>query len=383
MSLSLYVHIPFCLKRCVYCDFVSGIYDSGKAVDYVTALKKELRGITNAKPLSTLYIGGGTPTALSTDILSGLIDNIFNHFRFIDNYEATIEANPGTVDSDKLKIIRSAGINRISIGVQSFNDAELSFLGRIHTRDEAEQAVYLSREAGFNNVGIDLIYGLPGQSIDRWKKTLKEALSLRPEHISAYELTAEKGTTLDKMLKITSGANNLKPLDEDKIIDMYNHTIDHLTSSGYIHYEISNFATPGHSCKHNLNYWDRKEYRGTGTGAHSFMEDKRFYNTDSIEHYIEAVSENRSPVKKYENISADRAFSEAIFLGLRKTGGINIESLSRRYNINILSRYNHEIEYLREAGLIEITCSGYSYETNLKLTKKGLILSNEVFARFI
>jgi oxygen-independent coproporphyrinogen-3 oxidase len=383
MSLSLYVHIPFCLKRCVYCDFVSGIYDSGKAVDYVTALKKEIRGITNAKPLSTLYIGGGTPTALSTDILSGLIDNIFNHFRFIDNYEATIEANPGTVDSDKMKIIRSAGINRISIGVQSFNDEELSFLGRIHTRDEAEQAVYLSREAGFKNVGIDLIYGLPGQSIERWKKTLKEAVSLRPEHISTYELTMEKGTTLDKMLKITSGANNLKPLDEDKIIDMYNHTIDHLTSSGYIHYEISNFATPGHSCKHNLNFWDRKEYRGTGTGAHSFMEDKRFYNTDSIEHYIEAVLENRSPVKKHENISADRAFSEAIFLGLRKTGGINIESLSRRYNINILSRYNHEIEYLREAGLIEITCSGYSYETNLKLTKKGLILSNEVFARFI
>jgi oxygen-independent coproporphyrinogen-3 oxidase len=383
MSLSLYVHIPFCLKRCIYCDFVSWIYDPGKATDYVTALKKEIRGITNAKSLSTLYIGGGTPTALSTDVLSGLIDNIFNHFRFIDNYEATIEANPGTLNSDKLKIIRSAGINRISIGVQSFNDEELSFLGRIHTREETEQAVYLSREAGFKNVGIDLIYGLPGQSIDRWKKTLKEALSLRPEHISAYELTVEKGTTLDKMLKITSGANNLKPLDEDKIIDMYNHTIDHLTSSGYIHYEISNFATPGHFCRHNLNYWDRKEYRGTGTGAHSFMENKRFYNTAGLDHYIEAVSENRSPVEEHENISADRAFSEAIFLGLRKTGGINIESLSRRYKINILSRYYYEIEYLREAGLIEITCSGYSYETNLKLTKKGLILSNEVFARFI
>ncbi|MBI5058074.1 MAG: radical SAM family heme chaperone HemW [Nitrospirae bacterium] len=410
---SLYVHIPFCLKKCIYCDFVSGIYDPRKADAYIDALNKEIHNIPEKTHLSTLFIGGGTPTTLSKNTLTKLIRHIFSHCSFTENYEATIEANPGTVDKEKLQAIRSAGINRISIGIQSFNDDELALLGRIHTSEEAVHAVRLARDAGFENIGIDLIYGIPGQDIGSWKKTLEKAAMLKPEHISTYELTVEKGTLLyeylmfhplpnplpsrERALKKTrsqsppsprgrgigGGGNKFTMPEEDKIIEMYEHTIDYLASEGYGHYEISNFAMPGFQCRHNLNYWDRGEYYGAGLGAHSFVDGNRFYNTGDLEEYLKAISENKSPVKETEHITEDTALSEAIFLGLRKTGGINIESFSKRYKINILSRYQNEIAALQEAGLIEIVSSGCSYETNLRLTRKGTPLSNEVFLKFV
>lgn len=394
--LSLYIHIPFCLKRCTYCDFVSGIYEPEKAYFYIKALKKELSNIPDKAPFSTLYIGGGTPTALSSDALSDFINYIFDIFKFVDKYEATIEANPGTLDSTKLKAIRSSGINRISIGVQSFNNDELSFLGRIHTSEEAEHSVTMAKEAGFDNIGIDLIYGVPGQTNDKWLRTLEIASSLRPQHISTYELTIEEGTALHDLLHSKSHTPSSRliipphsPLDKGGIIDeeltvqMYNSTIDYLLSEGFMHYEISNFALPDYACRHNLNYWDRGKYYGAGLGAHSFIKDKRFYNTDSLDKYLRLISENRSAVKDSEEISADKALSEAIFLGMRKTEGINVESFSRRYGRNIMSGFQTEIMELQDAGLIESVSSDCSYETNLKLTRKGLMLSNEVFQRFI
>jgi len=384
MSPSLYVHIPFCLKRCIYCDFVSGLYDPARAYAYIEALKKEISHIPDEKPLSTLFIGGGTPTALSTNTLSGLIDHIFKQFSFTEDFEVTIEANPGTVDTDKLKAVRSTGINRISIGVQSFHDEELSFLGRIHTSEDAEQAVRIAKAAGFENTGIDLIYGIPGQDIESWKTTLEKAVTLRPNHISTYELTVEKETELHKYLMGRPVPGTCLSLPaEDSTIEMYNHTIDYLTSEGYHHYEISNFALPGRQCMHNLNYWDRGEYFGAGLGAHSFVNATRFHNTESLDEYLDLISENKNPVKGTESITADMALSEAMFLGLRKTGGMNIEAISKRYNVNILTRYHKEIKDLRAAGLIEMSSSDCSYETALKLTRKGLLLSNEVFTTFI
>jgi oxygen-independent coproporphyrinogen-3 oxidase len=380
MSISLYVHIPFCLKKCIYCDFVSGLYNPARADAYIDALKKEISNISNEKPLSTLFIGGGTPTALSSDVLSNLINHIFSKFSFTKDCEATVEANPGTVDKDKLKAIRSAGINRISIGIQSFNDDELSFLGRIHNKEEACHAVNLARESGFENIGVDLIYGIPGQALESWKINLEEAVRLKPRHISAYELTAEKETELYTYLK---GGNKLTLPDEDKIIQMYEYTIDYLTAEGYIHYEISNFASPDYSCRHNLNYWDRGEYYGAGLGAHSFTNGNRFHNTDDLDEYLKLLSDNKSPVKESETITEDIALSEAIFLGLRKTEGLNVGSFSKRYNKNILSRFRKEINELQEAGLIAIACSNCSYESTIKLTRKGLLLSNEVFEKFI
>jgi len=417
MPASLYVHVPFCLKRCIYCDFVSGIYDPEKADAYIKALKKEISGIPSTTQFSTLYIGGGTPTALSTHTLADLIKHIFLHFNFSPlhpptgkggqgGYEATIEANPGTVDFEKLHALRLAGINRISIGIQSFNDDELAFLGRVHTAEEAEHAVSLARDAGFENIGIDLIYGVPGQNIVSWEKTLENAVRLKPAHISTYELTVEKGTALYEYLKNPplsrgnigecsplwqrgvrgnfamkniSKADNLRLSDEEKIIEMYECTIDYLTSKNYIHYEISNFALPDYLCKHNLNYWDRGEYYGAGLGAHSFIDHKRFYNTGDPEFYINALTENKSPVQETEQITDDKAIAETFFLGLRKTGGINLKTVSESYKKDLVRLYQKEIKELEEAGLIEYNSRSF----NLKLTRKGLLLSNEVFTRFM
>jgi oxygen-independent coproporphyrinogen-3 oxidase len=396
MSLSLYIHIPFCLKRCIYCDFVSGVYHPDKAETYIDALITELSNIPDDIPLSNLYVGGGTPTALCADTLSRLLNAAFDRFKLIDNYEATVEANPGTLDRSTLHVLQSSGINRISLGVQSFNDDELDFLGRIHSSAQAEQAVRMAGNAGFSSIGIDFIYGIPGQTIDSWKKTLEKADSLKPQHISAYELTIEEGTVLHNMMHpphltknerqknhIITDTAQVDLLQEDQITEMYEHAIDYLTSRGYIHYEISNFALPGHFCRHNLNYWDRGEYYGAGLGAHSFIEGKRSRNTDDPDEYIKLTAENKSLVKYSEDISEDMAFSEAIFLGLRRIGGINAGALSRRYNKSITSCFGDEIRELKDAGLLDIISSNSSSDTTLKLTKKGLMLSNEAFTKFI
>ncbi len=393
MPLSLYVHIPFCLKRCIYCDFVSGIYDPEKESAYITALKKEILNIQDKTPFTSLYIGGGTPTALSTPALSNLITHIFNRLCFNEGYEATIEANPGTIDIGKLHAIHSSGINRLSIGVQSFNDDELDCLGRLHSSGDAEQAVYLAKDAGFENIGIDLIYGIPGQNIVSWRKTLQKAVSLKPEHISAYELTVEQGTLLyDYMnnppsLLFRKGGEG-EFVEEETIIEMYSYAIDYLGAEGFIHYEISNFAMPDYFCRHNLNYWDRGNYYGAGLGAHSFIKEKRFCNTDSLEDYMKAIPENKSPVKKTWDITEDKALSEAIFLGLRKRKGINLKTFSELYRKDILTLYQKEIKELQEAGLIEINGSSrsnrnYGTDNYIRLTGKGLLLSNEVFVKFM
>lgn len=383
MPSSLYVHIPFCLKRCIYCDFVSGIYNPQTASSYITALRKEIAGIPDREPLSTLYIGGGTPTALPTDLLVSLIGDIADRFQFSKDCESTIEANPGTIDPAKLSAMRSAGINRISIGVQSFNDDELVFLGRIHSAGDAVRAVGDARRAGFENIGIDLIYGIPGQTMTAWEHSLAQAVSLNPAHISAYELSAERGTLLHSLLQDTeSGMNPRVQLPaEDIIIAMYEYAIDHLSASGYGHYEISNYSIPGYECRHNLNYWDRGEYYGAGPGAHSFLSGKRIRNKASAEEYISVLSEGGSPVEYSEQISSQLALSEALFLGLRKTAGVSAEAIEQRYGTNVLACFQKEIDLLKGAGLISVVAG--MHHTMLQLTRRGLLLSNEVFEKFL
>ncbi len=355
---------------------MSGIYSLQKETAYIPALKKELLNIPAKTSLTTLFIGGGTPTALSVKSLTDLIAFIFERFHFAKNYEATIEANPGTIDSDQLESIRLSGINRISIGVQSFDDAELKYLGRLHSSREAQRAVSLARHAGFRNLGIDLIYGIPGQSIHSWKQTLEKAVKLKPEHISTYELTIEQGTLLYENIK----AGKVKRADEEKIIEMYNHTVDYLSVQGFEHYEISNFAVPDYFCRHNLNYWDRGEYYGAGQGAHSFINSRRFANTDNLDTYISRClgTDKLSPVNEAEDITQEQALFEAIFLGLRKTRGVNIKDLNELFGKDILSLYKEELRELQEAKLIEPDQTG----KYIRLTRKGLLLSNEVYKRF-
>jgi oxygen-independent coproporphyrinogen-3 oxidase len=389
MQQSLYVHIPFCLKRCIYCDFVSGIYDPEKEAFYIEALKKEISDIPQKTSFATLYIGGGTPTALSAGTLTGLIKHIYKHINFMEDYEATIEANPGTIDKEKLLAARYSGINRISIGVQSFNDDELKLLGRLHSSDDAERAVLLARECGFRNIGVDLIYAVPGQEVSEWRKTLERAVSLRPKHISAYELTVEDGTLLHEYLKSPKlppvpakegiSGGKWRVIEEDQIIEMYEYTIDFLKEEGYSHYEISNFSMPGFACRHNLNYWDAGSYYGAGLGAHSHINRKRFHNTDNLEEYINSLSNGVKPVKGEEEITPEMAVSETLFLGLRRTDGMDLKKFNKKFGSDVMSSFRKEIAELEESGLIELYDSG----SRIRLTRKGLLLSNEVFLRFM
>ncbi len=380
MATSLYVHIPFCQKRCIYCDFVSGIYEPERAKEYVNALKKEITTYQNKDPLETLYIGGGTPTSLDTETLCSLLTITFKHFDINSNYEATVEANPGTLNREKLESLLSSGINRISIGVQSFNNDLLEFLGRIHSSKEAVQAVNMAIEAGFRNISIDLIYGIPGQTLDIWQETLDKAVSLEPAHISTYELTYEKGTVLYNMFE-DNRIINLP--EEDRIVEMYEYAIDFLKSKGFPHYEISNFALPGFECRHNLNYWERGNYYGAGLGAHSFIDSRRHFNIKELDRYIRLLQDNLSPVDAIEKITKDMALSEALFLGLRKTSGISFDMLSKAFGKNMLSVYEEAIQDMKKEGLIEITGSDSLNEKILRLTDRGLLLSNEVFVKFL
>jgi oxygen-independent coproporphyrinogen-3 oxidase len=358
------------------------MYTHGKSEEYIDALKKEISGLQVSSSLETLYIGGGTPTSLTTELLTELMTHVSGHFGFSEDYEATIETNPGTADSDKFEYLISSGINRISIGIQSFDDALLNFLGRIHSSEEAENAVGLARKAGFQNISIDLIYGIPGQTFITWKETLEKAASLKPDHISTYEITYEKGTKLFEMIQDNVLADNMLP-EEDLIVEMYEYTIDFLESRGFHHYEISNFALPGFECRHNINYWDRGEYYGVGLGAHSFLNSMRYFNVSDLERYVRMAGNNRSPVDAEEKITGDMALSETMFLGLRKTDGIAIEKMTNTLGRNILTCYHETIKDLQSKGLIEITDSFCSHESVLRLTRRGLLLSNEVFMKFI
>jgi oxygen-independent coproporphyrinogen-3 oxidase len=371
----LYVHIPFCVKKCLYCDFVSGVYDRGKEAVYVATLRDEIIGISGRSTFQTLYIGGGTPTILSSDALNGLIRHTFKTLKFDGNYEATIETNPGVMDGETLRAIRSPGINRVSIGIQSFDDGELRLLGRIHSAAEAEEAVLHAFSAGLQNVGIDLLYGIPGQNIETWKKTLERAVRLGPKHISAYELTPAEGTVLSSFIR----QKRLEVPEEESIIGMYNPAIDYLAKEGYLQYEISNFSLPGYECRHNLNYWNGGDYSGVGLGAHSHVNRVRFHNTDNFEEYIRLLSQGISPIKEKEELTSDESVREALFLGLRKTAGVNLKRMSELHGTDLARSLGETMEMLSRERLIEQDDGS----SNIRLTRRGLLLSNEVFVKLI
>ncbi|MGD0885455.1 MAG: radical SAM family heme chaperone HemW [Thermodesulfovibrionales bacterium] len=365
---SLYIHIPFCARKCIYCDFFSVPFDEALAMRYIAAVLRELVLVKDtAGELTTVYIGGGTPTTVSPLALIRLLRKITDSFRISPGAEITVEANPGTIDKEKVRALADVGVNRFSIGVQSFQDTELALLGRTHRFEDVLKAIAAVRVSGVQNISIDLIYGIPGQTLEGWSHTVAQALEIFPEHISAYELTPEKGTPLYEMIM----EEKLKKPDEDTIIEMYYHTIDRLTDAGYAQYEISNFAQPGFECRHNLNYWNRGQYSGIGAGAHSFIGDQRTQNASNIEKYIESISAGLSAVEESTEISRDDAIKEAIFLGLRKTGGLNIRQFSGDFGIDIVKA---------SAGLIGeglLTSDG----EHVWLTRKGITISNMVITQ--
>lgn len=371
---SLYIHIPFCVRKCLYCGFYSTAYASKPANNYLDALGLEAalyRDRFRDIVFETVYLGGGTPTALTLEQLSRTISLIKEHFTIAVNAEFTVEANPGTLTERKLEFLRTQGVNRLSIGVQSFSDDVLVKLGRIHTAREAVDAVTNARNAGFTNISIDLIYGVPGQTPATWNETLRRTVDLGTEHLSAYSLSYDEGTAFTKEAR----AGRLVPMADEEVAALYEAAIDVLSRAGYTHYEISNFAAPGFECRHNMNYWNRGEYLGLGPGAWSFVAGRRHANIADVHDYYRRLGV-REPVVAYEEFpDRAQAANEAFMLGLRTNRGTDHARYAESLAPEARLHFSVEITRLENAGLL--------YETNgrLRLTDHGMFVSDEVLAK--
>ncbi|MGB9839244.1 radical SAM family heme chaperone HemW [Thermovenabulum sp.] len=373
-DVSVYIHIPFCIKKCFYCDFNS--YSNFDLLDdYLNALFYEIERYKDLKrPVRTLYIGGGTPTVLNEKKLYLLIDTLYKNFCINNGVEFTVEANPETLTKNKIMVLKKMGVNRLSIGLQAYDDKLLKVLGRIHDVKRFEKAYFEAREAGFENINVDLIFGIPGQTKDNFEKELKKLIKLKPSHISCYSLTLEEGTVLHLMKQ--KGLLELPDEDEERY--MYYKAKEILENEGYIHYEISNFAKPGKECKHNITYWKCEEYLGFGAGAHSFIGNLRFSNHKGIKEYIESIFNKN--LRRYEEIyvlNQKDKMQEFVFMGLRMIEGISKNEFKKRFCKQINDIYGTKIIELKEKGLI------YEDEEKIKLTLKGLDLANLVFMEFI
>jgi len=325
------------------------------------------------KVVSSLFVGGGTPTCLPAKRIKAVLEEVRSVFKLLPGCEVTVEANPGTVDMNGLLELEAAGVNRLSIGVQSFQDSLLQTLGRTHSAGEAVEAVRLAREAGFSNLNLDLIFGIPGQTIEDWRETLSMAVNLAPDHIAAYGLQIEKGTPLEQSV----ACGELETCQEETELFMYRAVIGFLSAHGYKHYEISNFAKPGRECAHNLAYWLNRPYLGLGPAAHSYLNNERFCNGNSLQKYLKKLSREEYPVKARVQLSGEAQMSETVFLGLRLIKGVDLESFYRRFGKRVEDIYRKEVAGLLEMRLVELG-GGF-----LRLSRKGLPVANYVFRQFV
>lgn len=372
-KIAIYIHIPFCIKKCRYCDFHSFRYDISLFCQYKSALLKEIERYSNQDYfIDTIYIGGGTPSIFPSEYLREIIDAVSSLGKISSYLEFTIEVNPGTVDREKLEGYKELGINRISIGVQSLIDEELKILGRIHTRDEALYSIQLAKEVGFANINVDLIYGIPGQSLESWRYTLKEVLDLNITHISIYGLMYEPGTVLYKSLIM----GEITPMPEDLELEIFNLTQEILNEYNFSWYEISNYAKKGYECRHNITYWDGGDYLGLGSSAHSFIRDTRYSNTPNIEAYIRLLSNSKSPRIWIERLSPLEKAKELIILGLRMRRGVSLKEVYQKTGVDVSYLFKENIKKLVEEGLISYK------DERIALTEKGRLLGNLVFEEF-
>lgn len=386
-EIGIYVHIPFCKQKCYYCDFKSYANKEELIEKYIKWLKYEIKEVGEGNKLDyendldelvtvkTIYIGGGTPSYLDSKYIKEIIEEIRENFKLADKVEITIEVNPGTVNKTKLLDHINSGINRISIGLQSTDNELLKRIGRIHKYEDFLQTYNMAREVGFKNINVDLMLALPGQTIAKLEKGLKQVIDLQPEHISLYSLIIEDGTKIEKMLK----NNEITLPDENIERKMYWETKKVLEEAGYIHYEISNFAKEGYKSEHNWNCWSQKEYMGFGVAAHSYTNDVRFSNIDSIEEYIENYEQGNvtDNFVFHEKQTQSSKMKEYMMLGLRKIEGISIQEFKNKFVGNPLYIYRKELQKLVEEELIEIELD------KIKLTKKGLDFANIVWEEFI
>ena len=372
METSLYVHIPFCTKKCLYCDFVSFPGREDMHRRYVDALLSEMKQ-RGGKRLRTVYIGGGTPTCLDPGLLRRVLEGVDRCFDTSGCVEKTIEANPGTLSAGMLETLKEGGINRLSIGLQSWHMEELRTLGRTHDRQAFVQSFYKARELGFDNINIDLIFGIPGQTLQSWRETLEAVAGLAPEHISCYSLKIEEDTPFYRMV----AEGTLKEPDTDLDRDMYHYAVEYLDGRGYERYEISNFAQKGRECVHNMVYWDNRPYIGVGIAAHSHQDGMRMWNTPDLHRYCSMLGSGKLPEEGSEVLSPETGMFETIFLGLRTRWGINFQEFERKFGTDIRKLYSRQLERLKKDGLIEIG------QESLWLTPRGIDLSNSVFVQFL
>lgn len=378
MSISVYVHIPFCQQKCHYCDFVSYAGAYALHQPYIAALCREISGrggilAAEGVTVSSVFVGGGTPTCLSANQLGELFACLNTNLLLTSDAEVSVEVNPGTIDEAKLAVLLQAGVNRLSIGVQSFDDKMLQTIGRIHTSKEAEQAVRLARRYGTTNINIDLMHGLPDQTIEVYKDSLETAVRLGIDHISAYSLIVEDETPIAQQL--VNGSLSLPDPDTDAA--MFELTCDYLVSNAYEHYEISNYAKPGKRCLHNMSYWLYKPYIGFGVAACSFDLNVRSTNTTDVSAYIESMRRGTSPVADRESIPLPVAMGEYSFLALRTLDGLSATEFTERFAIDFYAYYHNVLTNLINEGLIVSTAD------RIRLTQRGLAFGNRVFAAFL
>ena len=381
-ELELYIHIPFCVKKCAYCDFLSGPQDEDTIEKYVESLLDEIHAHSSNAELvvnyevTSIFLGGGTPSILSASQIEQVFVALRENFNITEDVEITIEANPGTVTQEKLETYHTCGINRISFGLQSTNNEELKLLGRIHTFEEFLESFSLARECGFDNINVDLISAIPKQTVASWEKTLQNVIDLNPEHISAYSLIVEEGTPFAKVYGEGCPGEQDLPSEEDERT-IYYRTEEILNEAGYHRYEVSNYAKTGKECKHNLGYWERKDYLGIGLGSASLIDNRRYSNTTDLKKY---VSDAKQPDKIQENrqgLSAQEQMEEFMFLGLRKMEGISESEFEKCFGVSIDEVYGGQLNKLIIEELIE------RKEGRIKLTRHGIDVSNYIFAEFM
>lgn len=370
----IYIHIPFCVRKCAYCDFVSYPADAKEVGAYFRALMGiELANAiefikSRGRSVETIYIGGGTPTSVDRRHLTSLVRVCMNELPYAGNIEITVEMNPGTVDKEYIRALIMAGVSRFSIGVQSFNDETLRFLGRIHSADEARRSIRMARGAGCSNLSLDLIYGTPGESLAGLLHSVEKAVSLNPEHLSVYGLSIPEGTRLYSNLQ----AGTFEQTSPEVQREMYEALRETLAMAGYAQYEISSWARPGFECRHNLNYWRLGEYLGLGCAASSFIDNVRRKNIDDHREYVRRLEGMESPIAEQESLSSEQRIEETVMLGLRMREGICLKSLSEREGYDLLTEKRETIDRLLHANLIKIE-SGY-----LRLTDEGILVADEV-----
>lgn len=398
-KLEIYVHIPFCAKKCAYCDFLSFPGNMRMRREYTDKLLEEIRiqsSFVREYQVDTIFLGGGTPSVLDVTDITAIMGTLKEHYDIAPDAEITIEVNPGTVKMEGLVAYREAGINRVSMGLQSADDTELRYLGRIHTYDEFLKSFQRVRMAGFTNVNVDLISAIPGQTPESWRNTLKKTAMLKPEHISAYSLIVEEGTPfydrygghveMESYEMSPEERRRLMALpdlpDEDTEREMYYMTRNCLAEQGYEWYEISNYARPGFECRHNVGYWTGTGYLGLGLGASSYLEGCRFHNTSDFQSYVSAHFDDEAEFcqalrQDMEQLSVKSKMEEFMFLGLRLTRGVSVEGFITRFGQSIRNVYGGVIDKLEREGLLEHK-NGYYH-----LTERGLDLSNYAMSLFL